>query len=184
MKKKKKGLSILLLIVLLLCITIGFSVLSSTLNILGTTTIGGGTGGWDVHFERIQVTSGGVTPTQAPSINSAGNTITYSVPLTAPGQFFEFTFYVKNDSTVRAQLSEAASLSGVSQEQANYVSYTLFNIDSTGNTSPTAEGQGIRAGGERQYVVRVEIPDTVTQSQLPTEPQTLNLSATMNFVQA
>ena len=178
MNRRKKGLSILLLIVLLLCITIGFSVLSSTLNINGTSTIN--VPGWDVHFANVNVSSGSVNATTPPSITDGGLTINYAVSLEQPGQYYEFTVQIVNSGTMDAELSAAPVLSGVSSAQDVYTNYTLVYAD---NNSVPRAGDLIRAGNSKTIKVRVMF-DNVTESQLPTTTQVLNLSASMEYVQA
>jgi len=175
---KKKGLSILVLIVLLVCITVGFSVLSSTLNINGTSTIN--VPGWDVHFANVNVSSGSVNATTAPSITTDGLSINYAVSLEQPGQYYEFTVQIVNNGTMDAELSSAPVLSGVSTAQDVYTNYTLVYADN--NTVPRA-GDLIRAGNSRTIKVRVMF-DNVSANQLPTTSQVLNLGASMEYVQA
>lgn len=175
--KKKKGLSILILIVLLLVVTIGFSAMSSTLNILGTSTIG--VPEWDVHFRNVNVSAGSVAATAPPSITDDGLTINYTVPLTTPGNYYEFTVQIYNAGTMDAKLNAAPTLSGVSAAQDVYTNYTLVYNDG----SAPAAGDIIRSGGAKTIKVRVEFDGTVAQNQLPTTSQTLNLSASMEYVQ-
>lgn len=175
---KKKGLSILILIVLLVCITVGFSVLGSTLNINGTSTIN--VPGWDVHFANVNISSGSVNATTAPSITTDGLSINYAVSLEQPGQYYEFTVQIVNNGTMDAELSAAPVLSGVSTAQDVYTNYTLVYADN--NTVPRA-GDLIRAGNSRTIKVRVMF-DNVSANQLPTTSQVLNLGASMEYVQA
>lgn len=178
MNKKKKGLSILLLIVLLVGITVGFSVLSSTLNINGTSTIK--VPGWDVHFANVNVTSGSVNATNPPSIASGELAINYSVGLENPGDYYEFTVDVVNNGTMDAVLNAAPTLTGVSAAQDVYFNYTL----TYSNGSAVNQGDLIRAGNSRTIKVRVEIDPSINQSQLPTSAQVLNLTAALEYVQA
>ena len=177
MKKGKKRFSIAVLLLLLLTVTIGFSALSTNLNILGTSKIG--TVNWDVHFENIGITSGSVTATTAPTIDNAKTKITYAVELNTPGDFYEFTVDVKNAGTVDAKLESLPTLSGVSSTQAVYTDYTFKHSDG----SAVAAGETIAAGSSRTYKVRVEFKSNVASADLPTTTQNMNLSVDMNYVQ-
>ena len=133
--KKKRGLSILVLLVLLLTITIGYSLLSTTLNINGTTTISKPT--WDIHFANVQVTSGSQTsgstaPVIATTGADAGLLISYAPKLNQPGDFYEFTADVVNGGTMDAKLG-SITLGGVSTAQDVYTNYTVKK-DGTGAT--------------------------------------------------
>ena len=79
-----------------------------------------------------------------------------------------------------AELSAAPVLSGVSSAQDVYTNYTLVYAD---NNSVPRAGDLIRAGNSKTIKVRVMF-DNVTESQLPTSTQVLNLSASMEYVQA
>lgn len=178
MNKMKKGLSILLLIVLLVGITVGFSVLSSTLNINGTSTIK--VPGWDVHFANVNVASGSVNATNPPSITSGELAINYSVALENPGDYYEFTVDVVNNGTMDAMLNAAPTLTGVSASQDVYFNYTLTYA----NGNQVNQGDYIASGNKRTIKVRVEIDPSINQSQLPTSTQVLNLTAALEYVQA
>ena len=179
-RKKKKVLSILVLLLLVLGISIGYAVLSQTLTITGTSTISNAT--WDVHFENVQVTTGSVTATVVPVAAAADKktSLTYTVNLAKPGDFYEFTVDVKNGGSVDAKLNAVPTISGVGTAQDVYTNYTFTNSDGTAVTS----GQTIAAGASKKYKVRVEFDSNISASQLPTSAQSMTLTASMNWVQA
>ena len=176
--KKKSGKKVVLslLALLLLTITVGYAALSTTLNINGTSKINNAT--WDVHFANLTVTSGSVSATKAATIDSATE-IDYNVELIKPGDFYEFTVDVTNTGTIDAKLGEAPILSGVSAEQDVYTNYTVTYSD---NTAINANDK-LAAGTTKKLKVRVEFDRNITNSQLPTEAQPLNLTFAMNYVQ-
>lgn len=177
--KKKSGKKVVLslLALLLLTITVGYAALSTTLNINGTSKINNAT--WDVHFANLEVTSGSVSATKAATIDSATE-IDYNVELIKPGDFYEFTVDVTNTGTIDAKLGAAPILNGVSAEQDVYTNYTVTYSD---NTAIHANDK-LAAGATKKLKVRVEFDrENITNSQLPTEAQTLNLTFAMNYVQ-
>lgn len=182
-KKRKKVLSVLVLLLLVLGITIGYSVLSQTLNIQGTSSVGGST--WNVHFENVQVATGSVSGTNVTTapVASGTNTISlsYNVTLNQPGDFYEFTVDVKNDGSIDAKLNAAPTISGPSSAQDVYTNATFVN--SSDNTAVTA-GQTLAAGAKKTYKVRVEFDSNVNASQLPTVAQTVPFNVSMEWVQA
>ena len=176
--KKKSGKKVVLslLALLLLTITVGYAALSTTLNINGTSKINNAT--WDVHFTNLKVTSGSVSATKAATIDSATE-IDYNVELIKPGDFYEFTVDVTNTGTIDAKLGEAPILSGVSAEQDVYTNYTVtYSDDNAINANDK-----LAAGTTKKLKVRVEFDRNITNSQLPTEAQPLNLTFAMNYVQ-
>ena len=184
MKKNKKRLSIIAFLVMIAAITIGYSALSSTLNITGTSRITAA--GWDVHFANVNVASGSVTGTQvvqAPTITQVDGKdikVEYEVNLNIPGEYYEFTVNVVNGGTINAKLSAAPTLTGVSPAQDVYVNYTFTH----GDGSAVTAGETINAGASKTYKVRVEFDSSINASQLPTSQQTLNLGVAMTWEQA
>ena len=177
--KKKSGKKVVLslLALLLLTITVGYAALSTTLNINGTSKINNAT--WDVHFTNLKVTSGSVSATKAAAIDSGTTAIDYNVELIKPGDFYEFTVDVTNTGTIDAKLGAAPILSGVSAEQDVYTNYTVtYSDDNAINANDK-----LAAGTTKKLKVRVEFDRNITNSQLPTEAQPLNLTFAMNYVQ-
>ena len=177
--KKKSGKKVVLslLALLLLTITVGYAALSTTLNINGTSKINNAT--WDVHFANLEVTSGSVSATKAATIDSGTTAIDYNVELIKPGDFYGFTVDVTNTGTIDAKLGEAPILSGVSAEQDVYTNYTVTYSDDTAINA----NDKLAAGATKKLKVRVEFDRNITNSQLPTEAQPLNLTFAMNYVQ-
>ena len=177
--KKKSGKKVVLslLALLLLTITVGYAALSTTLNINGTSKINNAT--WDVHFANLTVTEGSVSATKAATIDSGKTAIDYNVELIKPGDFYEFTVDVTNTGTIDAKLGAAPILSGVSAEQDVYTNYTVTYSDDTAINA----NDKLAAGATKKLKVRVEFDRNITNSQLPTEAQPLNLTFAMNYVQ-
>lgn len=177
-KKMKRYLSVLVLILLLLGVTVGYSVLTQGLNITGTSKITNAT--WDVHFANVTVKSGSVTADVAPTAPASGTTsMTYTVNLVKPGDYYEFSFDVENKGSVDAKLSALPALAGVSTAQDVYTNYTIVHTNGT----PIAVDELIPAGGKTNFTVRVEFDKNISANQLPTEAQTLTLTVGMTYIQ-
>ena len=73
MKKSKKRLNYLLVIILLLLVSVGYAILSTNLNIVGSSQISAPT--WDIHWENVQVKTGSVSAT-TPTIDTNKTTVT------------------------------------------------------------------------------------------------------------
>ena len=177
-KKIKRYLSVLVLVLLLLGVTVGYSILTQRLDITGTSKINNAT--WNIHFENVSVTPGSVTNATAPTATGTDTVaMSYTANLEKPGDFYEFTFDVKNGGSVDAKLSAIPTLSGVSTAQAVYTNYTITHA----NGSPVVANEEIAAGANDSFKVRVEFKKDITASQLPTSAQNLNLTVAMNYVQ-
>lgn len=178
-KQSKKYVTVLVLLLLLMGVTIGYSALSTGLNITGTSKITNAT--WNIHFaDTITPTSGSVTPTTAPTLDTNKTKITYAADLAKPGDFYEFTATVVNEGSIDAKLGALPTVEGVSAAQDVYVNYTFTHSDGTA----VASGETIAAGQSKAYKVRVEFDRNITASQLPSAAQNLTLTVDMNWVQA
>ena len=168
------------LVMLLLGISMGYALLTSNLNILGVAGILNPT--WDIHFENVQVKSGSVTaPT--PTIDTNKTTVSYSVTLNTPGDFYEFTVDAVNAGTIDGMITEISS--------------TLNNVEIEDNLPPAleysityedgvelAENQILSAGDYETYKVRVGYKTDIDPEDLPDIEQTLNLTLTVTYQQA
>ena len=106
MKNKKKN-RVMFLLILILGITIGFALLSTTLKINGTAGIKSNT--WDIHWDdsTIDVKRGSVTA-DIPVVSTATNqndTVSFEVNLELPGDFYEFEIDAVNEGSIDGALS-------------------------------------------------------------------------------
>lgn len=178
-EKGRKGFSFLILLLLLLAVTIGYSILSDTLNINGTSKIRNAT--WKVHFTNVSSGStGSVSPIQAPKISSDELSVSYQVNLDKPGDFYEFTTTVKNDGSVDAKLATSPLLTGVSEAQDVYLDHTFTHLDG----SRVKAGEVLEAGSSVVYKVRIEFDRTIMNDQLPKVEQDLSLGIKLDWEQA
>ena len=128
MKKNKRKVRYLILVLLLLFISIGYSYLNSTLNITGTSTINNPT--WDIHWENVEVKTGSVSAT-TPTIDTNKTTVNYSVTLTIPGEYYEFTVDAVNAGTIDGMVSVVSNkLNGTEiTTLPNYLEYSVSYSD-------------------------------------------------------
>ena len=176
--KRKKYKGVLLLVVLLMAITVGFALLSTTFNINGETRINDSE--WDVHFANLVPKTGSVTPDTAAYITDDELNINYAITLDKPGDFYEFTVDVVNAGTIDAKLKALPTVEGVTPEQDAYVNYTFTHT----NGSDILVGEEIKAGESENFKVRVEFDSSITDdSQLPKTDQSMDLSVTMVYEQ-
>ena len=157
----------------------GYAYIKSNLNINGTANVTAAS--WDVHFENVQIANGSVTASTAPTATGTNTTsLTYTIALQQPGDFYEFTVDVKNGGSIAAKLNSAPTISGVSTAQDVYTNYTFLNSDGSAVTA----GQTLAAGAKRTYKVRVEFDSNISASQLPSSAQNLILTVSMPWVQS
>ena len=174
----RKKRNIIILVILVLVISIGFALLSSTHFINGVSTIKNSS--WDVHFSNLVVSPGSVIPISSAEIENDKLNISYSVTLDQPGDYYEFTVDVVNEGTIDAKLSSLPEITGVSAEQDVYTNYSFRHTDNT----PIKVGEVIETGASTNFKVRVEYDDSITtDGQLPKTDQQLDLQVKMVYEQ-
>ena len=180
MKRQRKYNLILFLIILVAGIGLGYAALSANLEIDGTTNLTKTT--WDIHFDHIQETSGGITPSSPTSINAAGDTVTYSITLSIPGDFYEFTVDAVNAGTVDGMVESVTStLNGGSiSSLPDCLTYSATYSDGI----PIAADHLLAANSTETYKVRVEFKTDIDEDDLPDSNQTLSFAFSVNYVQA
>ena len=169
MKKKNKKL---LIIIMLLAIAIGFALLSTTLNIIGTAGINKNT--WNIHWnsESIEETEGSVTATTPAHVTDAEEkNIDFAVELELPGDFYEFTVDAINEGSIDGQIEtidvtfyEADGQTPIKEEDLpSEIIYSLKHADG----SDIEENEVItKNGGTISYKLRVEFDKNI--ESLPT----------------
>lgn len=180
MRRREKNVKIIALILLLiLLISIGYAYLSSNLSIKGETTIKAQS--WQIYFANLVENESGVTATTSPTINGTTTTeLTYTVNLTTPGDFYEFTVDMVNDGTVDAVL-QSFTVPTLTPDQEKYLSST---VTYTEDGKDLAIGDTLANKSSKNLTVRIEYLKDITADDLPTEDIPLELTLAMNYVAA
>ena len=169
----------IILILLVVCLGIGYSYLNTELNINGTANIN--SANWSVYWNNVQVESGSVTaPT--PTIDSDKTTVSYTVTLEKPGDYYEFTVDAVNAGTIDAMIETIDSkLNGVTMEEVPaYLDYGISYADDT----PLEENQELLHDSTETYKVHIGYADYIEANELPTTNQSLSLEFTVTYKQA
>ena len=119
---KKASRLLVLFLIVLLCISIGYAVLNTTLNINGKSSISKNT--WDVYFDNVVVNSGSVEATKIPTVSDK-TTVDFEVALNLPGEFYEFTVDVVNNGTIDAMIDSIEKLPDLTLEQQKYLNFII-----------------------------------------------------------
>ena len=193
-KREKRHHEIYLVLLLLLCISVGFSYLTTKLDILGNTVIRKQS--WDIHFENI-VESSAIVPGTSRAVADRGDaTITtdkttevkFNANLEYPGDYYEFTVVAKNAGTIDAMITDSEFSNTISPEY-NFIDYTVTYAEATTDGDEViAISDGLHNGKNILIKVRVEFnKDTITNEQLnaiEAEGIKLNSSFSIKFIQA
>ena len=177
--KEKKIVSIIVFVLLMLGITIGYSILSTSLSINGTSNIHNST--WNIHFENLQVKSGSVAAS-IPTISSNRTVVTYSVELDKPGDYYEFTVDVKNDGTIDGMIESVTSKlnNEVITSLPEYLEYYVIYDDGI----EIVNNQLLRSNTKETIKVFVGYKKDIDSSVLPSSEQVLEFQLNMNYSQS
>ena len=176
-RKQQSIISIVLDSIILLII--GYAILQSNLNINGTASINNPT--WNIHWANVQVTNGSVSAS-VPTIDSAQTTVTYSVVLNLPGDYYEFTVDAVNSGTIDGMIDSITSkLNGATiTNLPDYLRYTVTYSSGV----PLAVNQLLAAGTTEKYRVRIEYRTDIELNQIPATNQNLTLQFTVKYKQS
>ena len=167
MKNRKKGSKVLVLVILLLAVSLGYALLSTTLKINGFSHITKGI--WDIHWDNVANESG-VTPTVAAYIkdNTKKQIVEYEVLLAKPGDYYEFTVDAVNEGTYDGIITKIESkVNGEALSTLpNYVKYSV--VYANDGTEP-ALNDTLDVEERRTYKVRVEYDASVVTNELINE---------------
>ena len=183
---KRRFRTAIMIFVLLLCMSIGYSYLLTTLNIEGTSNIKANT--WDVHWENISVKSGSVTGDQVPiaaHVMSDTTQVEYSVILKNPGEYYEFTVDAKNSGSLDAMVSITDTKfyeeNGVTEiNLPDYLEYEFLYS----NGVRIGPNQILAANSSRTIKVKIKFKDNLDASELPTTDKTIVIRQSITYVQA
>lgn len=135
---------------------------------------------WSIFFENIQIVAGSVAAIQEPEIIAGSKTeISYSVSLTLPREFYEFTVDVINDGTIDAMVSEV-NINELTSEQQKYLKYTVTYSDGIS----IKKYDLLKAGEKEKLKIRLEFRDDINVEDLPNTDTTITLSSNTYYVQA
>ena len=183
---KKKNLLIILVLVLF-GVGLGYALLSQDLTINGTSRVKGSN--WSIHFDNVQINSNSValsTGDRAASINQTDDTLVeYTITLSTPGDFYEFTVDAVNDGTIDGMIGEIISklnntVISTTNPVPSYLDYSVTYSDGT----TIAPNHLLAANTSETYKVRVEFKRDIEESDLPTTDQTNTFSFGVSYVQS
>ena len=176
--KKNRGLYVILILTILFGVSVGYAVLSKTLNITGNSLVKQNT--WDVHFENVIVTRGSVEAITLPTIDNTALSVNFNFFLNLPGDFYEFTVEVHNDGSIDAMIDSITKTPELTDEQNKYMNYIIEYQNGEQITS----NQLIKKDEFVRLKVRVEYRSDVREEDMPSTQETINFGFVLNYVQS
>ena len=181
MRKLRKNINhklIVIAVILSMLISVGYAALSTTLSINGTASISSSS--WLVYFTNVQVTTGSVMALQTPTTSGTSTTnLTWEVNLDNLGDFYEYYVDVKNDGTMDAMIGNLSN-TPLTSNQAKYLDYKVTYADG----AVIEQYDRLDSGDMVTLKVRVEYKTDLNPEDLPSEPSSVVLTCSSNYVQA
>ena len=177
MRNKNKKVYFVLILIVLFGVSVGYAAMNRVLNITGNSEIKQNT--WNIYFDNVKVLDGSVTATSPPTIDSSKIAVNFSFMLDLPGDYYEFTVDVVNSGTIDAMIESIIKTPTLTATQAKYLNYIIEYQNGEQITSK----QLVSKNSLVRLKVRVEYKKDLTESDLPTTTETLNLGFTLNYVQ-
>ena len=188
MRNKKRN-KYLLLLALLLLVTVGYALISTTLKINGTATVTKQT--WNVYWGVPTVTEGSVSttpPTRTQDENDPANTkLIWTTTLNLPGDFYEFTVDAVNAGTIDAMITGINNT--VTPTLPEYIKYDVTYADGVAidENHLLAKQTGANPTTEK-YKVRVYYDETVATAEtinaIPTGGNSYTFTFNVTYGQA
>ena len=184
MKNNKKKTTIFVtLLIVIACLTVGYALLSTTLNIMGNTTVSGNT--WNIHWANIHVSNGSTTGNTQEATIINPTQVKFNVTLNEPGDYYEFTVDAVNEGTIDGMIDVIST--NVYQSNGTTpttlppaITYTITYE----NGLDLERYQLLSANSSEKYKVRVEYRRNITNSELITTNQTYVVKVGITYIQA
>ena len=178
-QRKIKVLAIAALIITILGLTVAFAALSQTLTINGAATLDAAK--WGIKFENLSdgKTSGDATINDTAVIADDLVTINnIDVSLSTPGDSVTYTVDLVNEGTINAEIYSIETPS-LTEEQERYTNFTVTYDDG----KEVKQGDILEQSSRKNITIKIEFDKDITDTDLPSETQNIDLSYKLNFVQ-
>ena len=189
MKKSRRKNRKLLILILLLAVTLGFALISTTLNVIGTAGIRKNT--WDIHWdsESVVVKNGSVSATKPVVSGTNDDTVTFDVDLELPGDYFEFNVDAINEGSVDGEITlshlgmfdSTGTTELTGDNKPSYLTYSVVYDDNEEEPAigDVLEKQEGNTPGRRTYRIRVEFNEDETT--IPSSTETYKFKYTVVY---
>ena len=181
MRKYKKKNNIMLLLILLIGISIGYSLLNTNLNIIGHSGINKNT--WDIHWENVQPNVESNITAEEPTISNDGKTVSYELEFELPGDFYEFDVDAKNDGSISGIISDIkhTAYDVLEDEEITLPDYIKYSIVYKNTQEAPVKNDILNSKEKRTYTVRIEYDKNA--KTLPNETKKIRITDEVIYTQ-
>lgn len=161
---------------LLLFLSVGYSMINSTLGIEGNVVAS--KNNWDIHFDNITYADDSIKPEVSPSIVNETE-LNYNVSLERPGDKLSFTFDIVNNGSLDG-IIDKIDFTSLTDDQKKYINYEITYEN--GNQIQLKDI--LRKEEIKKVKVLLEYKDKRSNDEYPEENIELPLKIFINYIQA
>ena len=183
-ERKVKIVSLVAVIVAVIGLTIAFAAMSRTLYIHGSGTMD--PVNWDIYFENLSspVLVGEASVSGSPNLATKGAEITnLNATLKQPNDSVTYTVDITNDGDVNAEISQI-NLPSLTNAQSQLFEFSARYTNEYENGHTITVGDMLYAGETRNITIVFKYKDIADESLLPSSPEAINLSYSINYIQS
>lgn len=175
----KKSNKKFIILVMILCISIGYAYLSSAFNISGLGLVKKTV--WNIYFDNVKILEGNDLSSTPPIASKHSTTsLSYSVNLNKPGDVYKFNVDIVNNGTIDAMVSVISENSILDSEQSKYATYSINYLDGT----PLKIKNYLGKNSKKTIQVTIKYKKDITVEELPTTAMSLDFNLDLSYVQA
>ena len=181
MHNKKNNKIVLIILILILCISIGYAFLSTVLKINSNLSLNKIL--FDIHFDNVvPSTSKAIVSEDAHLVDGKNNEISFSATLAEVGDYYRFTTDVVNDSTIPGKL-KSIDLTGLTDSQKKLIKYTIYY---TNTKKEVKNGDYLKQNNSKNITVELKykLDSSITNEDIPTDNITLDCSLVIDYENA
>ena len=179
-ERRTKALLLSTLVVVVATLSIAFASLSRTLNINGIGKMDTAT--WDVRFENLREAKivRDAIEVDEPKITDNGGVVeNINVKLTKPKDEISYTVDIVNDGTIDAEITMIKDIELTDVQKKVFE----FKVTYTDTGEVLKDGDLLPKKTTKNITINIKFKDDITEFDLPTESQTINLSYQITYTQ-
>ena len=178
-ERKIRIISVAALIITIICLTVAFAALSQRLTINGAATLDAAS--WGIKFENLsdgEITGDATINDTAVIADDLVTINNIDVSLSTPGDSVTYTVDLVNEGTINAEIYSIET-PNLTEEQERYLNFNVTYDDG----EEVKQGDILNQGERKNITIKIEFDKDITDTDLPSETQNIDLSYKLNFVQ-
>lgn len=176
-KRKSRHLVFYFAFIIFAGVSIGYAVLTTSLNILGKSTLNRNS--WNIYFDNVKILNNYTADlTSSPQLDEIKTKIIFNLKLSEPGQFYEISTDVVNKGTIDAMFEELST--NLTTEQQKYLDYSVNYIDDV----DIKKGDYLKQSSSESIKIKISFKKDITAANLQTTTNSISIMINLKYLQA